>query len=1067
MANGKFAIAVSLVGNDGPRVFTATPAADPSSSAWKTPSSIWTEQPSGLTLESVSDFTIGAKSGDTVPVVIATASRDGKNHDRYVVVGGSQPWEPSPIPQNAHRDDGGDPILAMVIGTHPKHDLIGTYTLYLVGKTLQLGFDSLRTPENEKRTNGKIIHIDMDVPVGTADIAAVDARSGGSDVFAIADGIYHYDLNAQRQEAAPIRIADLPSGSDGEIAALADADTFAIWSLRGGVLSYLSGPITDQPKWSTLLPLRRDVGQIAALRNRSRQANQLFDVDASNKVSYFYQDPGSTIWQQTPIHLPDTGKAVEVPSYTTVLSFNETSGAPWRGQVELAATGWLYASVNGQSHVFGPDSKVTMQTDALGRITVVARIAAASTPMIEVSSSAFAEVIDVNPAAIVNRNLKAFSNAATLQAARTQTGEPVIGGDAKITADQAAQAFSMLNAAIDAATTTTLTVRQPGQAPANRIDPARLKQAVPEPAMLLASDNTQLSKAEGLAESVAAFDLADGLSSSIEASFGDLWDTISGGLEKAADWALQIAADAGGHVLKFVVRLADGVAHFILDTVEKALQVLSWVLEQIEVGLKKLIHWLGEMLGWDDVLATQKVVVNSFNKLLDWTAEKAGDIKETVDDGLDEALETVQGLDPQKVPDETPLSLAEKQRADDKDGASPDSPGGSFAAYHMQHSGSLNHAPSISAALDKTITDFLDMAEQTAKAEVDGWKTIFKDILDGLKAGSLSIGDLMLKVFSDQLAGTIKVTKIVADGALDIFQDLVNLLKAILNHAADIPFFSALFRLISGTTDSFLNVFAFMFSISTTQALRVMGVGDIAKKAAPLTDENLSPDAFFELVQSDLDDKGRITSETALIYNRIAGAVSIEITAMIDLMTTLDVATGHFASKAFLPFRLMFTALRLPMKLPAVTDGASKVRMVSYVVSFLTTVGSTIAGLALGPVGTAVSAITLGLLGAGASYIATVAIGIMAAVATPASAANYLLIWATTSTNLCNAVETGVQAVIAALIAVSGPENPEITLILIAVGVVFTVWFAIRPLLNGARLGLLIATGSGRPYWAG
>ena len=89
LAGGALSIAVSMAGHGGPRVFIAHVPADPGAAAWRTPASLWTEQPNALGLRSVSAFTMGADDSGASPVVIATASIDGTNHDRYVVFGGS------------------------------------------------------------------------------------------------------------------------------------------------------------------------------------------------------------------------------------------------------------------------------------------------------------------------------------------------------------------------------------------------------------------------------------------------------------------------------------------------------------------------------------------------------------------------------------------------------------------------------------------------------------------------------------------------------------------------------------------------------------------------------------------------------------------------------------------------------------------------------------------------------------------------------------------------------------------------------------------------------------------
>lgn len=1055
MPDKKFVVVASLNENKSARLFTTpTLDTDPDSPFWNSFSNQWHELTQNApALTAISALTMGSMLGGKQAAIMATGTKDGVNYDRYAVTGTETPWALWPVPQNAHTLDGKDPILDIALGVHPTHGLAGAYTLYFVGSDVELVFTSF------EKVNGQIVYFQMSPPKGAAALSTASIDPRGTDLFVMADGAYCFTAQDQIDEAAAEQISDGQATGEGQIQVLCDSKKIAVWTLQNGVLSYIQGNMQGEADWSTPVPLSKDTGQITALRNSVRKTNELFMVDASNQLNYFYQDPSSTIWHEVHCRLSDTGKAIPVQCYTSVLTFKDSDGCPWVGDIEIGATSWVAATVNGQSHMLSEESTVTLPTDPTGKVTIITRTTTASTPMITVGSPTFNETVDMNPASVINDNLKQFTSADALRSAKTQNGESVLDGQGD-EADAVARAFQHLTAASDAATSTTFTIRSPGQGPANRVIPGRLQQAgLTSFAISTDADGTLRLLEEADLETLSAL----GLGGTISASFGDVTKSILNGLEHAGQMIFNVVETAGGKALEFVIHIGDKIAHFALDTLEKVYQALALVLDKIKMGLRKLIEWLGHLLGWDDVRTAQKIIVNSFNKMLDYTADQVEDLRGDVDTGLEMAQQAVSSYRPENAPKETMVSAIRSgvSSLEETLGHLPstDTPGTGFLAYHVLHNGSFDEGIDLDADLSGAITDFLNAIEKAGMNVFEGWKKIFKDIFDGIKQGNMSIGDMLKMVLTDQIAGTLEIAKSIADGALDVFDDFVKVIKDILNKTVEIPFFSGLFELITGTKTNLLDLFAFMFALPATEALRIVGVDNVSKDGAVLADEGLSPQEFRALVGSK---SGETPTKAALLYNRIVGAVSIEIGVVIDLLTTLNVALAQKQKKLITGFKVLFMALKFPLSFPAMADKAHPLRIVSYIVTGVSVIANFVLTKALPNKAAIAVGAVIALLTAAVQYVINLAIGILAAVGVDPSAGAYVLIWATTSTQLCNVIESGLQALIAALMLY---DDPTWTTIMVALGVTFAVWFVFRPILNTARLAVLCKTGSNLPYW--
>ncbi|MEE4379540.1 MAG: hypothetical protein V2J55_18800, partial [Candidatus Competibacteraceae bacterium] len=805
-------------------------------------------------------------------------------------------------------------------------------------------FDTLET------LNGQTLSHSLSVPPGAVNLSAVATDSSGfTELFVAGNGVYRFTLETQRSGQDAIKITDsLKADARTELQVLADSTTLSVWFLDQGVLSYVQGTIGATPNWTTPMPLKKDVGQIAALRNTVRNTNELFDVDASEQLTYFYQDPGSTLWKQQLIALADVGKAIPFQCYTTVIHFTDQDGLAWSQEVGLSATGWIYVTVNGQAHILDEGTSTTVTPDASGSITVISKTSTTSTPVLTFGSTGFKELFDVNPQWVVNDNLKRYKTGQSVSGGKTQNGEPILGNNSKISADQFSSAVNHFTAASDAASSTGVTVRKPGSQPSNRIDPAKLQAAALTQSALSAFAVTDLASGtprmlmgnDAMAfvpSPKAAIHPAGSVGGDIEAFFGDVWSAIYTGLKEVDTWVLNVT-EAG---LQFVVHLAEGVATFILDTIEKVYEALAWVLQKIEMALEKFIQWLGQLLGWDDIIKAHKVMANGVNQLFDWASAELSGLQTQVDKTFDTAAKTLTGHAlPPDIATQSPRgasnSYQSKQSKDvQKKSDYPKSPAGSFSSYHIKHSGPSDSNASVEAALGKALADFLSTAE-TAGSDIYGTvKSVLQDIMKGLSDGSMTLEQIFKKIVDDIVSGVLQTTRDVINGVIKVVGDLVNVIKAVLNKSIDIPFITALYQLITGDSElTLLNLFSFILAIPATVMLKIAGAGTIFDDLMGLDDKNKTPAEFMALISQRNQSLSAAAVENfensaALKYSYIGGAVFIVTEIIGDVLATAK-AAGAKLGQFVAWIRVLIQAIITGATFPAIRDPAYEWRLIAW-----------------------------------------------------------------------------------------------------------------------------------------
>lgn len=946
LPGNKFAVAVSLTDGTASTVYiAATQTLDAATTAWADYGSSWGARPAPMAVAKVAEFLMGPSDDSDIPAVVAVLSSGGSRLHRYAisadpaVTDAATIWTEWDIAGVVTSKDADGPIIHMAIGVHPRINLAGTYSLYTSGQRMMVTFTAFT------ESDGQYPSTEMsDLPADAKYIAAVQTDYSASnghnatELYVAADGVYRYTVSAQIHRTPPTAISDALVADKGtKLEVLCDGETIAIWTLYQGVLSYMHGAVGMDPEWSTLLPLKGEVGKMTVLRNTRWKTDQVFDVDASSQLGYFYRDPRSTLWREMRIPLADVGNAVPYDGYTTCLHFTGDDGLPWSGPLTMTASAWIQLTVNGKSHMIGDGQSIAVAPDPQGTLTVVTKMTTASTPILSITGDGFAETVDIAPQQILTANLKNFTTTDAVTGATTQTGEPIIGDDADITAEQFAMALSKITAASDAATPTTIRVRQPGDRPSNVVDAAALNAAAGGQSMavmkttgaaprLLLGDEARRALPMASAKRTRG-GLQLNVVDSVTDFFGDVWSAIKSGLAKVGSWALHVAEEG----LSLIVELADGLVHLVLDTLEKIFEVLSWIADQIAMVLGKLIRWIGQLFGWDDILTTHRAMVNGVVAALDWTVDSIGEMQSAVDGVLDDVTELLTGHGlPEDVAGKTLTDVS--STASSTAGPADDytkSPAGGFASYHMAYSGPTDSDASPGEALSDVLDDFIQTVADAVGGIYDTVKQVILDIVNGIADKTMTIGDIFQKVVDDLLTGVMSTITLVVDDFFQIAADLARLLKAMLTASIEIPFLSGFYRAVTGDKDiTMLNVFTLILAVPAATALKIVGKSDIFDTVAPLAVAGMSSKDFLDTVTyvepkslsaAANTSSGSSDQQLTVAYTILGANVMMVSTAISVVLSGLR-AAGVPANKFFSWAQTILLAVNAGSTLPVYVD---------------------------------------------------------------------------------------------------------------------------------------------------
>lgn len=756
--------------------------------------------------------------------------------DRYYIAPGSTPqWTKHTLAIDLKAGS-----ISSCLGNRSNDYVPGIYTFGTIDTTQEL----LYAPQyNFFRPAVAPLASRLTLPAGATTIASALNSNGDTNLFvAGTGGIYVFTPDNQGDGSNPILA--VPSSTLAQINILAGVSELSasttgsrtvLWALNAqGTLVHVycpSGQEATASAWSSPVPLCSGVEIFAFYLNMTASNNVLFAHLSGTQLLQLTQDPLTGAWAQRSILLPATAinDMVEYNSFTTHISLFSDNGLPVTNTpVTLTSTSPVTVYVNNVYHVLTPTVPINATSDFSGSVTVVQESQSLTTAVcFEITVTGPPSVTaQVDPMVKASQILAAIQQGSDLRSVQIKdaTGvvQPLVPSTVPSAAsDAAAQSIANLwkvkatlpadgsvksaapATAVSHLVSTTATSQPPtvwGVSFVNGVTYHEGEEAV-----------TQHIQSKVAASSAPVHTVSLDLTQQIEIAAGDLFNFLQ------SAWA---------DVSSFVVQQAEGFYHFlatiggkiydaILDCVSAVAGAVEFVLNQIEVAFEKLVAWLGFLFDWDDIKLTHSVLKNMIRQFGNKVVSSMDSMETSIENAfinLENEINSFTG-----VTDPGELIGTRQQAASATPGAN--SPQSNWAVQHTNNGmGDAQTTYADPTSTSSTLTQLMADLEGLVTDEVSYMATTVTQIktqvidqistmtpVDAIKKILGIASDLILKSARNIIVKLIDIVKL-------MISELLNMLDAPIN----IPIISPMYKTITGSDLSFLDLVAFVGAIPAT-----------------------------------------------------------------------------------------------------------------------------------------------------------------------------------------------------------------------------------------------------------
>lgn len=302
-------------------------------------------------------------------------------------------------------------------------------------------------------------------------------------------------------------------------------------------------------------------------------------------------------------------------------------------------------------------------------------------------------------------------------------------------------------------------------------------------------------------------------------AFGDVIRGIGHVLEDVKEFLVEVV----GEVVRFAVRVGEVVYRFILTTAQEVFAAVEWLFRKIALGIKEIVQWVGFIFNWHDILVTRDGLKTLFNNGMNAFSGTVRRIRVEFDGWVERVV--ARDLD---SPELARRLHAMSERTVDE-GATHTGAGAQAAADprlhwvstripHLARADAISGAESTpGGALGEILASVASLAGDFT-VEFEKVSTLGDDWVNG----RITTGEFATAVLNALGALALDLVKRIVDAVLDAVSLLADGLSSFLNEDIEIPFFSALYRWISGNAPSLLDVVALVLAIPVTVAYKLL-----------------------------------------------------------------------------------------------------------------------------------------------------------------------------------------------------------------------------------------------------
>ncbi|RKH33617.1 MULTISPECIES: hypothetical protein [Corallococcus] len=821
---GEIVIAVAMDdGAGGSRVFVS-PALTPTTdgSPWNTLNAAWVQRQGGPTGAPVQRLILGDfVNASEAPLLVTEVKNGSGTTGRYFVDASTSAmasawinWAPPKDVQTLH-----DVVVARASITGDTYR--GTWTLYddTSGKRC-LTFTSLLDHNSTSHT------LSVQAPAGARCLWALAdrAHSGLSALYVGGDGLSWFpSTGLKNAKSAALAIASQDALS-GVTAVLAhqDASRVSVWAVDASQrLFSLNNAVGATDGWSVPLQQREHVAHLAARRNQKRSTNELFVSSTDNSlITYLFQDPSTSAWQNTDMVLPTQQNGQEFPCYTTVVRFTDAQGAAIVGQtVDVNASEWTRAMVNGYWMDLDTSTRVQVQTDFSGTVTIINKVSDVGTPVYRFSAPFLSGVLTADPSVELRANLAQKLQSGDMSQWKKPDGTPVI--PAGVDPNLVAQAQASLQQLMD----------NMGSLPADGSTAPTEPSAAPAPSMKVAHTTS--------------FSVLGNVGNAIETAAGDVLQALKSAAGVVYEYVLQPIVSGAKTLLQFFVKIGEQVVTFVIRTLKEALQLISWLFTQLKVLVEDIIAFLGFLFAWDDILATQKALEAMTQAGLIGIAGKLVGMEPGITAFFDKLIDQwdavcTKALGMPDVSSDQVIAQAQSTATPDQQAAVScinTSPGATFSSYQIAHGGfadGTSDAPG--NPVEKAITDFLKTVGNILSDVGASVQEICQDLQTMFQQGTFTLHGLVQVLAKEAVKALLGSVRDLLLGLCAVIADVTQaILQDVLLRPFNIPVLTWLYKKLTGEgTLTMLGAISLLAAIPLTVVYKLLtGEAPISAQAAP------------------------------------------------------------------------------------------------------------------------------------------------------------------------------------------------------------------------------------------
>lgn len=712
----------------------------------------------------------------------------------------------------------------------------GIYTFGAINSTQEL----IYAPQsNPFRPSAPPEPARLSLPAGATAIASALNTNGDTNLFvATSGGLYVFTPDNQHDLAVPVlAVPPVTIGTAvifagvSELSASTLAGQTVVWAINAqGNLFQVHCPVGSEATpsaWSFPVPLLTGVEKFAFYINISAANNVVFAHLSGQGMVQLTQNPETSMWDQRNILLPPTAvdDVLTFNSFTThaVLADVNGNGVP-NSEVTIRSVSPVPVYINDVYYVLTPTVPISVTSDAVGTVTIIQQTDSLSAVAYKLTIPGPPVLtVPVDPLARATQVLSTIQSGDDLGNVQIETSNGSkknlipsdVDGDTKDSAASLISQLVMVKSKLpaDGSKQTTTNAVAHDQAPVASpevtpqflggvsIDQGKMKYYHGEAAGALLGHDTHHDSL-----------LADDASISILLSAGDLWRLLKDGYEAVQSAAIKLAKD-GYH---FVVKIAGQVYNAILDSASAVMNGILFVFDQIKVAIEDLIAWLGFLFSWPDILRTHSVLKNVFKQY----AIRAVNSLDTLEAAINNAFINIEdAINSWANLTDSGETIGVEEKADSTV-PTITSPQSNWASYHAGNGISVattsdpGSSPSVTptleaalADLEAAVTDEIDFIQTT----VDQVKSQIVDQISSLTP--VEVLKKMLAIISDFILNTarnitvklVDVIKLALTGVLDFLDETI-----------DIPILSSLYKFITGSDLSFLDLTSLIIAIPVT-----------------------------------------------------------------------------------------------------------------------------------------------------------------------------------------------------------------------------------------------------------